>query len=174
MSQKPPQTEEEREQSIQTRYRAGEKHLSFIAYDHHPHIRGIWWMVGFCTFFFGIALGFLFFAQDVIGAFTFFLIAAIYFFVHMRGNQTVRVTLYEHGLLIEDDFFPWKDCTGYYLLLDEKMDMAHFVIGKRIIPVQLHGVAPRTLEKTLEELGVEHLEGRKESVLDMWIRILKL
>lgn len=164
--------------AFKSNFNPGENVFSWIAHDYHPHARGPVWYVVFSVLIFGSAFYFLFFEpQGWLTAFTFFFVAAIYFWTHRKGNEDHEVHFFEKGFLIDKrEFCFWEKIEGYWFLYDETVSMIHLKLKdkKNNMALQMGNEKIETFRKVLEKLEIVELENEKESLLDLWIRGLKL
>lgn len=163
---------------FESNFNPGENVFSWIAHDYHFHQRGIIWYVVFCFLIFGSALYFLFIEpQGWLTAFTFFLVAAIYFWTHRNGNEDHEIHFFEKGFLVDNrGFYLWEKIEGYWFLYDETVSIINLKLKnkKNNIALQMGKNEPEIFRKVLEKLEIEELENEKETLLDLWIRGLKL
>jgi hypothetical protein len=156
----------------------GNSLFTWEAYDYHPHQRGWVWLLVFCAITFGGALWALW-SGDWIMALTFFVVAAVYFYTHRQGNEVHQVHLTEKGILIDGrDFFYWEKLAGYWFIYDETVSVINFQFDDqkrdRKISLQMGEVEPDTFREIFEKADFTELTNKKESLMDLWIRALKL
>ncbi len=164
----------------QVRQKYGISLFSWVAHDYHPHQRGILWYIVFSIAFGGTA-AWAFFADEHFGWITSFcilMVAAIYFWTHRNGNEDHEIIGFEKGILIDGrTFFNWDKFEGYWFVYDETVAVVNFEFkggkGKKIT-LQLGSVTPEELRVPLKALMLAELPEKKESLLDLWIRALKL
>ena len=147
------------------------------AADCHPHRRGWIWVSVFCAIIFGGAIWAIF-SGDWLMAFTFFLAAAVYFFFHRNGAEIHRVQIFEKGILIDSrDFFEWERFSGFWLNVSESVSTLQLEFREnpaKNISLQMGNVLPETFGQVFQNLGIAELPDRKESLLDLFIRAIRL
>ncbi len=161
-------------------YQTGEPLFTWKAHDYHPHERGVIWMVVFCLIFGGTAL-WTFIADPKLGWITSMCIlitAAVYFWIHRNGNQDHDIILFEKGLLVDGrSFTTWSKFEGYWFIYEPGITVVNFEYtgnkGKKIT-LQLGEVNPDDIRLALSRIDLTELNNKKEGLLDLWIRILKL
>lgn len=154
--------------------------FGWLAHDYHPHQRGILWYVMFCLIFFGGSIWAVYSDPKWgwVTALAFCITAAIYFQIHRSGNADHDIKFLEKGLLIDNkNFSGWGQFDGYWFNVDETVSTLTFEMkeSKKQITIQLGQLFPdqiRSALKSIEEFG--ELKSKKESLLDLWIRALKL
>ncbi len=162
-----------------TEFDPGENIFSWESYDYHPYKRGIVWMVVFCSVFFGGAFWAIWTDPKWgwITAFTFLLASATYFFVHRNGNEKHEVHFFDHGFSVDQkQFFTWDDFTGYWFVYDESVAVLNLAAGKnsRKISLQMGDVFPDKFREIFEKIELPELTEQRESLVDLWVRALKL
>ena len=154
--------------------------FGWLAHDYHPHQRGILWHIVFCLIFFGGA------AWSIhadpkwgwITATAFCVTAAIYFQIHRNGNQDHDIKILEKGLLIDNKIFTgWGQFKGYWFNVDETVSTVIFELkeSKKQHVIQLGQLLPDQIRAALADIEkFDELKNKKEGLLDLWIRALKL
>ncbi len=147
------------------------------AYDHHPHPRGLWWLVGFCSVVFGIILSALW-QGDFILALCFAIIIAFWAYYHHEGHQTHYVFVYDTTLQIDADAIPLGDVIGYWIVHQPAVHVIYFDIQAKYhrytIPVQMGSRSPEWFRQHLGQAGLTELTDRRESLTQIWARALQL
>ena len=154
----------------------GKNIFSWVAHDYHPQQKGWIWISIFCLVVFGGAV-WAFFSGDPVMAFTFFVIAAVYFWVHRNGMETHKISLTEKGIFIDEkDFFSWEKFSGFWFIYDETVSIINFQFrnSERKISLQMGQVEPDVFRTIFEKAEFSELLDKKESLVDLWIRALKL
>ena len=161
-------------------YDSGKKLFSWTAHDYHPHDRGIAWYIGFSVIFFGIALWALI-ADPRWGwvtAFSLCIAAAVYLFIHRDGDRDHEVQVYEKGLLVDNkNFIHWDKFAQFWFAYDSTVAIINFDLKKTPeVPkkLQMGEITPDKFREILGMVDLPEAEGKEESVLDLWIRVLKL
>lgn len=158
----------------------GKPVIEWEAFDHHPYHRGwLWYVV-----FFGILTGGAAWAiwddpqWGWLVAVTFFIAAAVYLWSHRNGNELHQVSIFERGMFIENKFIPREKIAGFWIVYGEGVAVVNFEIKtqKRLrkISLQMGKNNPDFFRENLSAMGIEEMTEKHESVLDMWIRALKL
>jgi hypothetical protein len=154
----------------------GEQVFSWTALNYHPHKRGWKWIAMFCVVFFGSAIWALT-KGDWIMAFALFLAVAVYFLVHRNGDQEHEVMVFEKGILIDQKYFPMEKFEGYWFVYDQTVSVLNLQIsgkGDRQIALQMGDKDPDFFRTEFQSTKLEELLEKKESLIDLWIRALKL
>jgi len=153
---------------------AGRKIFSWTARDYHPHTRGWIWLTIFCGIFFGGGIWAIF-AGDTIMALTFFLLAAVYFYAHKNGDETHEIVLCEKGFFVDRTFFLWEKFSGFWLIFDETAAIINFQFAHKNakISLQMGKIDPEIFRKIFARAEFPELD-KQETLLDLWIRALKL
>lgn len=102
------------------------------------------------------------------------LVTVAYWKVHKQAPDEKRLRIWEKGFAIEDEFYEWKKCKGYWILSGKNVSELH--IEKQRggdVKIQTGDVSPYLIQDTLGALLPE-LDDRKEHILDTIIRICKL
>ena len=170
----------------------GQKVFEWTALDYHPFKRGKIWMIVFSVIVFGSAFIGLFFGGTETGnalwtsnhfgnmlmAFTIFLAAAVYFFIHRKGTEVYKIQVFEKAFVIDGKMFPMADCIGYWFVYDTQVSVLNLEMKNtrknQTIKLQMGEKTPDFFRKNFSKLGLEELVDKKESIIDMWIRVLKL
>lgn len=171
----------------------GHKVLDWEAHDSHPHQRGRWW-----TFIFGcvllLSMAAVFFGTEYEEGSSFFtnswfanglmmgtLLFALWVYASLyEKNDTHLVTLYDRALIIDRTILPLSQIQGYWILHDESVSLLHVVLAPKpfqkakTIILQMGNESPLFFKQGFETVGISELKDQQESVLNQWIRILKL
>jgi len=148
----------------------------WTAYDYHPHKRSWIWIAIFALIIFGIG-GYSLYTGEYITAISFFLVACIYFWIHRNGDKVHEVVVFEKGIFIDKSFLPLANIAGYWFVYNESASILQLELKKKGTPtisLQMGSYTPTVFREMFEELDIPELEDRKESLLDLWIRALKL
>ena len=156
----------------------GKKIFSWEAYNYYPYQRGTAWFVLFCLIVFGPAV-WAAFVQDWSMAITLWIAGACYLFVHRNGPRVYMITIYEDALCIGKQHFPWSYFSGYWFVYHPHQEVAviHFSLKRNPnneYTLQMGNTNPSDLRKALSKAGLQELENKHESVMDLWTRALKL
>ena len=155
----------------------GEEIFAWEAYDYHPHRRGWLWMVLFCLVLFGGALWALISEGDWVMALTFFSIAALYFWVHRSGEDLHRVRVFERAVVIDQEILALESLSGYWFVYDEGVSVLNLQFkkgGDRRRSLQMGKNEPNYFRSGFAQVDLPELEDKHESLVDLWIRALKL
>jgi hypothetical protein len=168
----------QRKKGLPENFNPGESIFSWTAHDYHPHRRGLLWMILFCLILMGGGIWALFFSQTLgwSTALSFFVAASVYFYIHRKGNEDHEVEIFKNGLMIDQSqYIPWQAIRGYWFIYDETGAVIHFEKQRNEkIPLQMGQQKPETFRAILKSVGLEELENKQESLIDLWIRALKL
>jgi hypothetical protein len=154
----------------------GEKIFSWTALSYHPHNRGIVWYVVFCILFFGSAIWALV-KGDFMMAFSLFIAVSVYFFVHRKGDEEHEIHVFEKGILVDRKYFPMEKLEGYWFLSDSTVNVLNLQLegkGNRKISLQMGNKEADDFRSEFKNTTLSELPDKKESLLDLWIRALKL
>ena len=161
-------------------YNPGEEIFSWIAHDYHPHERGTLWYIIFSFIILGISL-WSFFSDPKWGwvtSSTILMFAAMYFYVHKDGNQDHKISCFERGILIDGkQYIDWDKFEGFWFIYNETASILNFeYIGNKNqrLTLQMGDNLPEFFQTNLKSLNLIELENKKEAILDLWIRALKL
>jgi hypothetical protein len=106
------------------------------------------------------------------------LAAAVYFYAHRKGNESHEIKVFERGLFIDQKFFPTENFAGFWVLYDETVAMINLQVEskhrKYKIALQMGDKTPDFFRENFAKINFPELEDAKESLLDLWIRALKL
>jgi hypothetical protein len=183
--------------SQNTNIQSDEPVFGWRAYNYHPHQRGPAWMILFCVIVFGSALALVFFSGqsdsenatslfadmqtgNIFMAVTICLAAAVYFYIHRQGDQEHDITVYEYDMYIDNHRVPIKEITGFWFVYEDNVSLINIELQdkryqkKRAISLQMGNHDPEFFQENFEKIGVEELFDKKESLIDKWIRVLKL
>ena len=152
--------------------------FTWEAYDYHPHERGWLWITIFSLVIFGSAAWGLR-TGDWMVTLTFCTIAAVYLFTHRKGHQTHHIEIYQKGIKIDQTFFYKEQFQGYWFVYEERQAVA--IINLQIadkkdakIPLQMGECTPEILREAMKKINLQELTEKKESLVDLWVRVLKL
>jgi len=154
----------------------GEKIFSWTAMSYHPHDRGILWYVVFCALFFGSSVWALW-RGDWVMALTLFVAVAVYFFIHRNGDEEHEIQVFEKGVLIDRKYFSMQRLEGYWFLTDETVNVLNLQLagkGDKKISLQMGDKAADYFRSEFKNTELQDLVDKKESLIDLWIRALKL
>ncbi len=161
-------------------YNPGEEIFSWVAHDYHPHERGLWWYIISSIIILGISL-WAFLSDPAWGwitSATILIFSASYFYVHKDGHKDHEIRCFERGLLIDGErYFTWDRFEGFWFIYDETASILNFEFNgnknQRLI-LQMGEKLPDFFEENLKKIELPKLENKKEAMLDLWIRALKL
>jgi len=155
----------------------GSQVFAWEAYDYHPHTRGWVWLTLFCVVLFGGAIWALVSAGDWVMALTFFLVAAMYFWVHRSGEDVHQVRVFQRALVIDQQIIPLEELSGYWFVYDPSVAIVNLQLkklGDRKIALQMGDHDPEYFRTGFGAVDLPELEDKQESLVDLWIRALKL
>lgn len=158
----------------------GSKIFSWTACDYHPHERGRLWYILFCSVF--VFLSFWAIWTDPtwgwMVAFTFFIAMAAYFKAHANGDETHEIHVFEKALMIDTkQLIPFEKFSGYWFVHDENVSVINFQVKSKHdqkLTLQMGDKLPEFFRYKFLETKLAELEDQNESLLDLWIRVLKL
>lgn len=161
-------------------YDIGNPQFVWTAHNYHPHQRGLVWYFAFCGLMVGAAL--LLFTMDSSGwvpAFSILILMALYCFLHKDGDQDHEVHFMTKGLVIDANrFIAWDEIDGYWFNYDPSVAVINFEISKKMrtetITLQMGDNEPDDFRNQLASTPISEIKGRHESLLDLWIRVMKL
>jgi len=154
----------------------GRELFRWTAHDYHPHDRGLVWFAVFFLVIFGGAFWAMF-SGDWVMATTFFGVAAFYFWAHRTGPDFHEVQICENGLLVDGrKFYAWERFSGFWFVYDSTVSVVNFqfVDRRERLSLQMGEVSPEVFRRIFEKAEFPELPNKKEGVLDLWIRALKL
>lgn len=167
--------------SLQHQHNPGKELYSWVAFDYHPHERGVIWHIIFGLVVFGSAIWAFYSGGNWgwISSFSVFFVASVYLWTHRNGHEFHEIRVFQRGLLIDGkDYFPWEQIMGFWVLYDEYIGVIKFLhkprVGEREITLQLGNAVKEDLEKALLEAEIEELTDKRESLVDLWLRVFKL
>ena len=158
----------------------GQPILSWRAFDHQPVQRGWGWYSVFVGILFGGSVWAVWTDPQWgwLMAFTFFALAAVYFWSHRGGNELHDTTIFEKGIVIGDRvFLPKEKIAGYWFVYESGVEILKLELhgrNHRIISLQMGGLEPDFFREQFSKFGIEEIQDREEALLDKWIRIFKL
>ena len=168
------------QQNLKRAFDPGGQVFGWTAYDYHPHQRGVIWYSVFCLVLFGGAVWSMISDPQWgwLMALSFFLAAAVYFYAHRTGDQPHQVIGYERGLFIDNKFIPFENIAGFWVLYDETVSIINFQLKSKYrnvkISLQMGEESPEFFRENMKRVNLDELEDAKESLIDLWIRALKL
>jgi len=154
--------------------------FDWTAHDYHPHQRGIVWYVVFCSILLGGAIWSMVSDPEWgwLMASTFFLAAAVYFYAHRKGEESHEIRVFERGLFVDNKFFPTGNFAGFWVLYDETVAMINFKFKSERrnhkISLQMGNELPEFFRENFAKIDLPELVDEKESLMDLWVRALKL
>ncbi len=154
----------------------GEKLFSWTAFNYHPHKRGWIWYAVFCVLFFGSALWALV-KGDWVMSLTLFIAVAVYFFIHRKGDEEHEVQVFENGIQVDQKFLPMEKFEGYWFVYDQTVSVLNLQLsgkGDRKISLQMGDKSIDFFRTEFEHSELSELPDKKETLIDLWIRALKL
>lgn len=158
----------------------GNKLFSWTAYDYHPHQRGVLWYIVFCGVFLVLSAWAIWTDPQWgwLVAFTFFVAMSAYFKAHANGDETHEIHVFEKALMIDTkQLIPFEKLSGYWFIHDENVAVINFQVKSKHdqkLSLQMGEKLPEWFRSVLDPTPLKELEDQKESLLDLWIRVLKL
>lgn len=149
--------------------------LSWTAQQHPTHNRSTIWYI--CA---GIVLTLCIAYSVWIQAWTFTIVivlaSIIYFIMHRKDNPDKTIALTEHGFQIENEFTPWSQCNGFWLLQGKNYIELHIErkagLAKEMT-IQTGPIDAHQLRDVLHFFIPEFID-RHERFIDMITRLLKI
>ncbi len=101
--------------------------------------------------------------------------AALYYLIHDHKPLSIRIELYESGVRFDGDFFRWDELVGFWFLRTPTYIELRLVAKKphKRMVIQLGDLDPERLGMILGQ-RLPELKGKREGLLDTFIRICKL
>lgn len=167
------------EQKVNT-YTPGEEIFSWTAHDYHPHERGTIWMIMFCSVLGGAAAWSIYSDPQWgwVAAVTMLLFAAAYFWIHRNGHEDHEIRCFQRGILIDNTrYIKWIDFEGFWFVYDQSVSVINLEYNGdkgRKLTLQMSENDPEFFRQNLENIEIKELEEKRESLMDLWIRALKL
>ncbi len=162
------------------KYDIGNEIFSYTAHDYHPHERGFLWYLVFSVIILGMSF-WSFLSDPESGWFTsatILIVAATYFFVHRNGSQDQEIYFFERGLFLnKKKYIAWSNFQGFWFVYNETatvLNLQYKDIKNQKLSLQMGEVLPEVFQEKLKQIGLIELEEQQESLLDLWIRALKL
>ncbi len=162
------------------KFNPGKEVFSWEALDYQPHNRGIIWYLVFCLIFFGGAIWSMYSDPQwgwLMGL-ALFLSAAVYFWGHRKGPEMHTIKVFERGILINSKFFPLENFAGFWILYDPTVASVNLKFKSKYrnhrISLQMGENNPEFFRENFAKIDFPELEDEKETLLDLWIRALKL
>ncbi|MCF7918135.1 hypothetical protein K9L27_04040 [Candidatus Gracilibacteria bacterium] len=172
---------ENQKNTINEAFNPGKEIFSWTACNYHPHKRGWLWLTIFCIVFFGSAVLMLFQGGgwgDKLASATFLLALAMYFYVHKQGNEDHEVRVTERAVFIDNKLISLEKLSGYWFVYDETASLLNLQFENKRrdqkIILQMGNQTPDFFRKNFARVDLLELEDKKEGLLDLWIRALKL
>lgn len=158
----------------------GAEVFSWQSYDYHPHKRGIVWYAVFCAVLFGGAVWSM--ASDPqwgwLMALSFFLAAAVYFLAHRKGDEIHEVKVFERGIFVDNKFITLENFAGFWILYNETVSIVNLQFKSKYqnkkISFQMGEELPEFFRENFAKVNLLELKDTKESLIDLWVRALKL
>lgn len=172
----------------------GDVIFSWRAYDYDPHERGLVWIIIFCVIVFGSAIAFLFTGEsnpnsslltdmqtgNIFMAITIFLAAAVYFYTHKDGEAEHDIIVYEKAVQVDMKIIPKKNLKGFWFIYEDGVSIINLELQDKKyqkdqrIKLQMGNNDPEFFKENFAKIEFPELFDKQESLLDKWIRILKL
>ncbi|MCF7830453.1 hypothetical protein K9M41_00435 [Candidatus Gracilibacteria bacterium] len=166
-----------KKESTNQNFDPGKIVFEWEALDYHPHKRGWLWITIFCLIFFGSAIWALFYG-DWVMALTLFIAVAVYFYIHRNGDEEHQITVFEKGIFIDRRFFPKEAFSGFWFVYDESVAVVNLQLSNtkndKKITLQMGKNDPEFFRNNFSKVGLLELEDKKEGLVDLWMRALKL
>jgi len=157
----------------------GEFLFEWEAFDYQPHKRGVLWYIVFCAVFFGGAIWSI--LSDPkwgwLTAFVFAVAVSVYFWKHLQLGRTHLIKVFPDNIQIDTDVLPLKNISGYWFLVDKGVSVINLELKdkkNRKITLQMGERSVEWFRSQFLKVEISELEDRSESLLDLWIRALKL
>jgi hypothetical protein len=153
--------------------------FSWEASDYHPHKRGWSWFLVFSLVVFG-GSGWAIYADPKWGwttAVVILLTAALYFWIHRKGEEIHEIRVCEHGVFIDRQFVSRDQIAGFWMVYDETVSVLNLELKgnkNQKISLQMGDRTPDFFQENFERMDLPELTDKKESLVDLWIRALKL
>ena len=169
--------------TLPSNYDPGKKLFTWRAFDYHPHERGIVWYSVFCFIVFGSAAWAIYTDPKTgwLAAFTILVFAAAYFWTHRKAYETHDILVYEKVLQIDELYYLLEQFAGYWFVYGPEVAVINFELksGKfqkegRKVSLQMGPTPIEFFREHFELIGFPELDDRKESLLDLWLRVLKV
>jgi len=114
---------------------------------------------------------------DWIMALTFFIAVSMYFWVHRNGDEEHVVTIRKNGIQVDKRYFSIEKFIGYWFVYDQTVSVVNLQMeggASKKITLQMGKNTPDIFRKNFAILGLKEIPNKKESLVDMWVRALKL
>jgi hypothetical protein len=103
----------------------------------------------------------------------------VYAFIHRENLATHDLYLFSKGIAIDKNWYEWKQFTGFWFIVDNGISVVNLELiikesRTKTLTLQLANEDPEELQNILEEMGLQILPDEKETVTNLWLRILKL
>lgn len=161
-----------------TTFDPGKLVFDWQAYDSHPHQRGMIWKIVFSLIIVGISTWAVITdpSWGWLTALAFLLVGGLFFWVHRRGPEVIAISVHTGGIFVNRTFFPKEAIEGFWFTFDETVAVVNLELRQKNHPVaiQMGANDPEFFRQNFEKMDLPELEDKKESVLDLWIRTLRL
>jgi hypothetical protein len=103
-------------------------------------------------------------------------LAGFFYWYPLIKPQAASYTITQLGIYINDRIYPYSEIHSYWLFINQKENKLNIIFNKKYLPqlsMLLLDIDPLTVRGILSKYVPEQ-EGRTESVVDKFIRLLKL
>ncbi len=154
----------------------GDEIVSWEAWDQPPHERTRNWyivagVIGVLLLIYAISSANFLFAIIVL------MMGVILFVNNLKHPEEVQVYITELGILVGDEFYPFKEIKDFSVVYDPphiKLLYVDFVsIWKPLLTIPLESVDPNEVREAILPYAFENLEREEETLTDMFRRLYK-
>jgi len=149
------------------------------AFDYQPHRRGWVWYVLFTLVIFGsAAVALVFSPTNWPVSLALCVAGGAYAFAHRNGEKVHQVSVFENGIFIGQRFLPFSELEGYWFVYDQTAAIINFQFKSKRdkkISLQMGTNTPDMFREYFSVLDkLPELTDKKEGLVDLWTRALKL
>ncbi len=102
------------------------------------------------------------------------LLASVYWKMHKDTPDQKHIRIWKRGFAIEDDFYDWQACAGYWIAAHQNFTELHIEKSNGGgVKIQTGEINPYLIHETMTGI-LQELPDRREHILDTIIRICKL
>jgi len=161
----------------------GKPKYQWKTFDYYPHQRGMLWYLIAGIISIGIIIAFFFLNDDFLNRWlsigSFLVGIIVYAFIHRENLATHDLYLFSKGVAIDKNWYEWKQFTGFWFIIDNGVSVVNLELiikekKTKTLTLQLANEDPEELQNILEEMGLQILPDEKETITNLWLRILKL
>ena len=145
----------------------------FISYNAYPVVRTRAWYMIFITFISLLILLFIV-SKEYFSSVMIVLITTSY--LYLRKEESAKtVIMSDAGVLIDDMIYDITTLKGYYFIHGPQVSKL-YLVRHRMSDIRIYmGLeTPDTIRHVFQQMNINELIDRKESLFDLWIRVLKL